>query len=67
MIWGLWAESPKRVSGSVQTLFHNEGTLKQGFALCKRLLGDSHAGGTKTPLAPSFSTVELALFGAILI
>ena len=54
MIWGLWAESPKRVSRTVQTLFRTGGnSLKRGFALCKRLFWDSRSRGQKTPFAPS--------------
>ena len=54
MIWGLWAESPKRVSRTVQTLFRTGGTsLKRGFAPCKRLFSGSHSRGRKTPFAPS--------------
>ena len=57
VIWGLPAESPKRVSRTVQTLFRTGGNcLKRGFAPCKRLFWESHPGGPKTPFAPSLST-----------
>ena len=54
MISGLWPESPKRVSRTVQTLFRTRGNnLKRGFAPCKRLFWDSHSRDPKTPFAPS--------------
>ena len=54
MIWGLPAESPKRVSCTVQTVLRTGGKCpKRGFAPCKRLLGESHFGDPKTPFAPS--------------
>ena len=54
---GLRAESPKRVSRTVQTLFRTGGnSLKQGFALCNRLFWASRPGGPKTLLALSLST-----------
>ena len=57
VIWGLPAESPKRVSRTVQTLFRTGGNcLKRGFAPCKRLFWESRPGGPKTPFAPSLST-----------
>ena len=56
--WGLWAESPKRVSRTVQILFRTRGNnLKQGFAPCKRLFWDCRSRGPKTPFAPSLSTL----------
>ena len=57
VIWGLPAESPKRVSRTVQTLFRTGGNcLKRGFAPCKGLLWESHPGSPKTPFAPSLRT-----------
>ena len=54
VIWGLWAESPKRVSRTVQALFRTGRNIpKHSFALCKRLFWDSHSGGPKTPFALS--------------
>ena len=54
---GLRAESLKRVSRTVQTLFRTGGnSLKQGFAPCKRLFWGSRPGGPKTPFALSLST-----------
>ena len=51
---GSSAESPKRVSRTVQTVFRTGGKCpKRGFAPCKRLFGESHFGGPKTPFAPS--------------
>ena len=57
VIWSLWAESPKRVSRTVQTLFRTgQNTPKHSFAPCKRLFWDSHSGGLKTPFALSLGT-----------
>ena len=57
VIWGLPAESPKRVSRTVQTLFRTGGNcMKRGFAPCTRLFWECHSGGPKTPFAPSLST-----------
>ena len=57
VIWSLWAESPKRVSRTVQTLPRTgRNSPKHSFAPCKRLLWDSHSGGPKTPFALSLNT-----------
>ena len=57
VIWSFWAESPKRVSRTVQTLFRTgRNTPKHSFAPCKRLFWDSHSGGPKTPFALSLNT-----------
>ena len=52
--WGLPAESPKRVSRTVETLFRTGGNcLKGGSAPCKRLFWEPHPGNPNTPFAPS--------------
>ena len=57
VIWGLPAESPERVSRTVQTLFRTGGKCpKRGFAPCKRPFWESHPEGLETPFAPSLST-----------
>ena len=62
MIWSLWAESPKRVSRTVQTLFCTlRNTPKHSFAPCKRLFWDSHSRGPKAP--PALSLKHFGRFG----
>ena len=61
VVWGLPAESTKRVSHRPNPVSHRGNCLKRGFAPCKRLFWESHSGGPKTPFAPSLST--FGLFG----
>ena len=54
VMWCLWAESPKTVSRTVQTLFNTGGdSPKQCFAPCSRLFWGSRPRGLETPFALS--------------